>query len=88
MGTEITDLQEMMQTLAAASTDPNSVTVGDFAKAVQSLQAELKMLESEVNRLGTTVTDAFADPSTPGAHAGVGEPAAGSGDDKPVDQAG
>lgn len=67
MGTEITDLEEMMQTLAAASTDPNSVTVGDFAKAVQSLQAELQMLETEVSRLGATVGDAFGDPSTPGA---------------------
>lgn len=72
MGTEITDLEEMMQTLAAASTDPNSVTVGDFAKAVQSLQAELKMLETEVNRLGTTVGDAFGEPTTPGA--AVAEP--------------
>lgn len=73
MGTEITDLEEMMQTLAAASTDPNSVTVGDFAKAVQSLQAELQMLESEVSRLGATVGDAFANPTTPGAT--VAEPA-------------
>ena len=55
MGTEITDLEQMMQTLSAASTDPNAVSVGDFAKAVQSLQAELKMLETEVDRLGTTV---------------------------------
>jgi hypothetical protein len=55
MSTEITDLEQMMQTLAAASTEPNAVSVGDFAKAVQSLQAELKMLETEVDRLGTTV---------------------------------
>lgn len=55
MGAEITDLEQMMQTLAAASTDPDAVSVGDFAKAVQSLQAELKMLETEVDRLGSTV---------------------------------
>ena len=48
MGTEITDLDQMMKTLAAASQNPDAVTVGDFAKAVQSLQAELKMLETEV----------------------------------------
>lgn len=59
MDTEITDLEQMMQTLATASTDPDAVSVGDFAKAVQSLQAELKMLEAEVDRLGSTVGAAY-----------------------------
>jgi outer membrane murein-binding lipoprotein Lpp len=56
---KVTDLEQMMETLAQASKDPNAVSVGDFAKAVQSLQAELKMLESEVDRLGNTVGAAF-----------------------------
>ena len=59
MGTDVTDFDQMMKTLAQASTDPNAVSVGDFAKAVQSLQAELKMLEAEVDRLGGTVETAF-----------------------------
>ena len=59
MGTDVTDFDQMMKTLSQASTDPNAVSVGDFAKAVQSLQAELKMLEAEVNRLGGTVEAAF-----------------------------
>ena len=59
MGTKVTDFEQMMKTLATASTDPNAVSVGDFAKAVQSLQAELQMLEAEVNRLGGTVDKAF-----------------------------
>ena len=63
MGTEITDLEQMMQTLAEASTDPQSVSVGEFAKAVQSLQAELKMLETEVSRLGGSVDNVFNGPS-------------------------
>lgn len=73
MTTEVNDLDQMMKTLAEASKDPNAVSVGDFAKAVQSLQAELKMLESEVSRLGSTVGSAFgnaseqAETSPPGA---------------------
>lgn len=59
MGREITDLDHMMKTLSAASTDPNGVSVGEFAKAIQSLQAELTMLEKEVDRLGGTVGVAF-----------------------------
>ncbi len=59
MASKITDLDEMMKTLARVSTDPQSVSVGEFAKAVQSLQAELEMLESEVDRLGSTVGAAF-----------------------------
>ena len=74
MGTEITDLQQMMQTLATASTDPNSVSVGDFAKAVQSLQAELKMLETEVSRLGDSVGNVFND-AAPSTHATVADQA-------------
>ena len=60
MGTQVRDLEQMMRTLAEASNDPNSVTVGDFANAVECLQAELKMLESEVDKLGGTVIKAFA----------------------------
>ena len=75
MGTEITDLQQMMQTLATASTDPNSVSVGDFAKAVQSLQAELKMLETEVSRLGDSVDNVFNDAAAPSTHATVADQA-------------
>ncbi|MBU2532577.1 MAG: hypothetical protein KKB37_07545 [Alphaproteobacteria bacterium] len=59
MATQTTDLDEMMKTLSAASTDPNSVSVGEFARAVQGLQAELKMLESEVERLGNAVGSAY-----------------------------
>lgn len=59
MATEVTDFEQMMKTLAKASSDPHAVTVGDFAKAIQSLQAELKMLETEVSRLGSTVNTAF-----------------------------
>ncbi len=79
MGTEITDLDQMMQTLAAASTDPNAVSVGDFAKAVQSLQAELKMLETEVDRLGTTVGAVYEIGSDQATDAAV-PPAADTGD--------
>ena len=59
MGIDVSDFDQMMKTLAEASSDPNAVSVGDFAKAVQSLQAELKMLEAEVSRLGSTVNTAF-----------------------------
>lgn len=59
MAAEITDLEQMMKTLEQASTDPKAVSVGDFAKAVQSLQAELKMLESEVSKLSGAVDTAF-----------------------------
>ena len=76
MGTEVTDLEQMMQTLAEASTDPQSVSVGEFAKAVQSLQAELKMLETEVSRLGGSVDNVFNRSSVmPGTPAAVAEPA-------------
>ena len=76
MGTEITDLEQMMQTLAEASTDPQSVSVGEFAKAVQSLQAELKMLETEVSRLGGSVDNVFnASDGMPGSPAAVAEQA-------------
>jgi outer membrane murein-binding lipoprotein Lpp len=67
---KVTDLEQMMETLAQASKDPNAVSVGDFAKAVQSLQAELKMLESEVDRLGSAVGAAF-DTDTGGAAAEI-----------------
>jgi len=70
MSTNIVDLDHMMETLAQASKDPNGVTVGDFAKAVQSLQAELKMLESEVDRLGGAVDAAFASNTDQGEAAG------------------
>ncbi len=75
MSKEITDLQQMMQTLATASTDPNAVSVGDFAKAVQSLQAELKMLEAEVSRLGSSVDNVFKGAPVPAAHETSPEPA-------------
>ncbi len=76
MGTEVTDLEQMMQTLADASTDPQSVSVGEFAKAVQSLQAELKMLETEVSRLGGSVDNVFNGSSAmPEAPAAVADPA-------------
>jgi len=68
MSKEITDLQQMMQTLATASTDPSAVSVGEFAKAVQSLQAELKMLEAEVNRLGSSVDNVFKEAPVAAAH--------------------
>jgi hypothetical protein len=64
MGTQVTDLEQMMRTLAEASKDPNAVTVGDFVKAVECLQAELKMLESEVDKLGGTVSKAFGPDTT------------------------
>jgi hypothetical protein len=59
MGTQTTDLDQMMRTLAEASKDPNAVTVGEFAKAIEYLQAELRMLESEVDKLGGTIGKAF-----------------------------
>jgi len=60
MGTHTSDLEQMMRTLAAASKDPHAITVGQFAKAVECLQAELQMLESEVDKLGGTLDKAFA----------------------------
>lgn len=59
MAAKTTDLNELMKTLARASKDPEAVTVGEFAKAVQALQTELHMLESEVQRLTGTVGSAF-----------------------------
>lgn len=75
MSGDVVDLDQMMATLAKASDDPNGVTVGEFAKAVQSLQAELKMLEVEVGRLTGTVTSVFGEEDAPAGDAIDAEPA-------------
>ncbi len=71
------DLAELIGTLETAATKPGAVKVGDFATAVQTLQAELRMLEGEVNRLSNVVAKGFdpgVDPAT-GAPLGIALPA-------------
>ncbi len=53
------DFDAMIETIRKTANDPDSVTVGAFANAVERMQAELRMIERQVDRLGETVDTAF-----------------------------
>ena len=53
------DFDTMVETIRKTASDPDSVTVGAFASAVARIQAELRMIERQVDRLGETVDTAF-----------------------------
>jgi len=53
------DFDAMIETIRKTASDPDCVTVGAFATAVEKLRAELIMLESQVERIGAAVDKAF-----------------------------
>ena len=53
------DFDRMIETIRQTASRPDDVTVGAFADAVQRLQAELAMLEGQVERIGAAVDKAF-----------------------------
>ena len=51
----------MIEAIRQTATDPDNVTVGAFAEAVQKIQAELKLIEGQIDRLAGSVSGALDD---------------------------
>jgi hypothetical protein len=51
----------MIEAIRQSATDPDNVTVGAFAEAVQKIQAELKLIEGQIDRLAGSVSGALDD---------------------------
>jgi hypothetical protein len=51
----------MIEAIRQSAVDPNDVTVGAFAEAVQKIQAELKLIEGQIERLACSVSGALDD---------------------------
>ena len=56
----------MIEAIRQTATDPDNVTVGAFAEAVQKIQAELKLIEGQIDRLAGSVSGALDDDSETG----------------------
>jgi hypothetical protein len=51
----------MIETVRQTANDPDTVTVGAFAEAVQKIQAELKLIEGQIDRLAGSISGALDD---------------------------
>ena len=51
----------MIEAIRQTATDPDNVTVGAFAEAVQKIQAELQLIEGQIDRLAGSVSGTLDD---------------------------
>ena len=57
----------MIEAIRQSAADPDNVTVGAFAEAIQKMQAELKLIEGQIDRLAGSVSGALDDDGEAGA---------------------
>jgi hypothetical protein len=51
----------MIEAIQQSAADPDNVTVGAFADAIQKIHAELKLIEGQIDRLAGSISGALDD---------------------------